>query len=143
MSKRFLVLGVGAILVIAVLAAYEIGLHSAGPQVSVSPAANLIDGQSVSVRLSGFPAGSMVRISQCATVAAANDLGCGSELAAQPVVLTSGDGSGTVSFPVRSQAAAGPLETGAIEACSDQCLIVATTGAGSHFATAAIAFEAP
>jgi hypothetical protein len=142
MLKRIRVLGVAAILVIAVLAAYEIAQQAAGPRVSASPAANLIDGQSVSVTASGFPPNSTVRISECATAAAANNLGCGAELAAQPV-LTSGDGSVTVSFPARSTAAAGPAQTGAIEACSDQCVIVATTGAGSHFATASIAFEAP
>ena len=143
MSRRIWALGIGAVLVIAVLAAYEVGLGAAGPQVSVSPAMNLADGQSVSLRLAGFGPGSTVRISECATAASANDLGCGTELAVQTAAVISNDGSGSATFTVRSEAAAGRLQTGAIEVCSDQCVIVATIGGGHAFATAPIAFEAP
>jgi hypothetical protein len=143
MSKPFLALGAAAILVIAVLAAYQFGLLATGPHVSVSPAANLIEGQSVSVTVSGFPASSTVRISECATAASANDLGCGADLTVQTAAVTGADGSGSITFAVRAQAAAGPLQTGPIEACSAPCVIVATTGAGSAFASTPIAFEAP
>ncbi len=143
MSKQILKLGLAAVLVIVVLAVYVIGRGSTRPQVSVSPTANLADGQSVSVRLSGFGPGNTVRLSECATDASANDLGCGTELAAQTATVTGSDGSGSVTFTVRPQAAAGPLHTGAIEACSDQCVIVATLGPGTTFATAPITFEAP
>jgi Neocarzinostatin family len=113
------------------------------PQVSVSPSDNLSDGQSVVVRVSGFGIGSKVWISECATSASANDLGCGAELAAQTFTATNNLRSGFAPFTVHSLAAAGPLNTGAIEACSDQCVIVATLGAGYAFAVAKISFEGP
>jgi hypothetical protein len=143
MSKRFMALGAAAILVISALAAYELRLRAIGPQVSVSPAANLIEGQPVSVTVSGFPANSTVHVSECAMAASANDLGCGAELTAQTVAVAGADGSGSVTFTVLAHAEVGPLHTGAIEVCSDQCAIVATSGAGPNFASARIAFEAP
>ena len=143
MSKRIWVLGIGAVLVIAVLAAYQIGSGSGQPKVSVSPAGDLIDGQSVSVEMSGFTAGTSVFVSECATAATANAVGCGSELGAQATAVTGTDGSASLTFAVRAQAAAGPHETGAIEGCANQCVIVATLGSGSAFASAPIAFEAP
>ena len=143
MPKRTWMLGLGAVLVIAVLAAYQVGRGPSGPKISASPAGNLVDGQSVSIGLSGFIAGSSVRISECATAASANALGCGAELGAQATSVTGTDGSASLTFTVSARAAAGPLETGAIEACSNQCVIVATVGPGFAFASAPIAFEAP
>jgi hypothetical protein len=113
------------------------------PQVSVTPSGDLTDGQSVIVRVSGFGIGSKVWISECATSASANDLGCGAELAAQTFTATNNLRSGFTPFVVHWQAAAGPLNTGAIEACSDQCVIVATLGGGYAFAIAKITFEGP
>ena len=113
------------------------------PEVAVTPSDNLNDGQSVVVSVSGFGIGSKVWISECATAASANDLGCGAELAAQTFTATNERRTGSSPFIVHWQAAAGPLNTGAIEACSDQCVIVATLGAGYAFAVAKITFEAP
>ena len=141
MSKRFVAVALGAILVVAVLAAYGIGQKLAGPRVSVSPAANLIDGDTVSVRLAGFSAGSSVQISECATVAASM-IACSSELGPLAVVQIGSDGSGSASVAISSQAAAGQLSN-APQACSIQCVIQATASDGSAFVVAPIAFQEP
>jgi hypothetical protein len=49
----------------------------------------------------------------------------------------------SAAFTVRSEAPAGPLTTGAIEACPNQCVIVATLGSGFAFAYTGIAFQGP
>jgi len=114
-----------------------------GPQVAVTPASQLTDGQSVVVRVTGFGAGRILYVSECATAASANGQGCGSELARQMGLVTADDQAGEATFIVQGQAQAGPFNTGAIEACSDQCVIVATLGDGDSFAYARIGFEAP
>lgn len=119
------------------------GFASSGPQVSASPSSNLVDGQSVVIRVGGFSPGTKVWISECATAASGNDLGCGAEIAGQAFSITDNDGAASTSFTVHSQAQEGPFNKGPIQVCSDQCVIVATLGGGYTFASAKIAFEAP
>jgi hypothetical protein len=119
------------------------GLTVTDPQVSVEPSDSLTDGQSVIVRVTGFGIGSEVRVSECASASAANDRGCGAELAAQTLLFTRESRAGSAAFTVRSEAPAGPLTTGAIEACPNQCVIVATLGSGFAFAYTGIAFQGP
>lgn len=119
------------------------GLTVTDPQVSVDPSDSLTDGRSVIVRVTGFGVGSQVYLSECATASFANDLGCGAELAAQTLLVTRESRAGSAAFMVHAQAPAGPLNSGAIEACSDQCVIVATLGSGYAFAYAGISFQAP
>jgi hypothetical protein len=122
------------ILAIGVFALYRVGFARSGPQVSVSPSTELRNGQAVTITVSGFPAGSQVAISECATAASANDLGCG--------LVTVSDPAALLIYPVQSTASAGPDDTSQVEACS-QCVIVASAGAGQPYATAPIAFEGP
>lgn len=79
------------------------------PQMSVRPSDSLHDGQSVVVRVSSFGIGSKIWISECATSASANDLGCEAELAAQTFTATNERRTGSAPFIVHWQAAAGPL----------------------------------
>lgn len=111
------------------------------PQVTVTPATNLHDGETVTVQLTGFGVGGKVFLSECATAAAASDLGCGAELAAQPFVVTDDTRAGSTSLVVKSRAASGALASPVV-ACADQCVIVATVGGGYGFAFAPIVFGA-
>lgn len=113
------------------------------PHVSVDPSTNLLDGQTVIVRVTGFGIGSQVRVSECASMSSANDQGCGLELAGQTLLFTRESRAGSVAFIVRARASAGPLQTAQVEACANQCVIVATLGAGFAFAATGMTFEAP
>lgn len=111
------------------------------PRVLVTPATNLHDGETVTVQLTGFGVGGKVFLSECATAAAASDLGCGAELAAQPFVVTDDTRAGSTSLVVKSRAASGALASPVV-ACADHCVIVATVGGGYGFAFAPIVFGA-
>ena len=113
------------------------------PQVSVTPSGQLVEGRLVVVRVTGFGVGGKVWVSECATASSANDLGCGAQLAAQTLIATNGNRAGYAAFTIHAQAQAGPFNTGPIEACSDQCVIVATLGGGFAFAYAGISFQGP
>jgi Neocarzinostatin family len=52
------------------------------PTVTFYPSTGLIDGQEVTVHVTGFGVGGKVRLSECATAAAATALGCGAQPAA-------------------------------------------------------------
>lgn len=137
------IVAIVAVLIIAGLAAYEVGFATNSPQVSVAPSSNLVDGQMVTVRVAGLGAGMRVAISECANAASANDLGCGAELAAQPFTVTGDDETGSVVFTVHATAQAGSFNVAAIEGCSNQCVIVATVLGGHSFVFSGITFEAP
>ncbi|MGH2464319.1 MAG: neocarzinostatin apoprotein domain-containing protein [Candidatus Limnocylindrales bacterium] len=132
-----------AVVLLISMVASGCSVLSTGPQITINPHANLLAGQSVTVQVSGLAIGSVIYLSECATAVAATDLGCGADLAVQ--VRLVGDDHGSVSslFPVSTTASAGPGSTNALEACADQCVIVATLGGGHQFVSAGIAFEAP
>lgn len=113
------------------------------PAVAVNPATNLVDGQSVTITLTGFGVGGKVFLSECTSVAVATSLGCGTELARQPFLVTDDSRAGTGTFTVRSTAAAGPQGLAPIQVCTESCVIVATLGNGYAFVTAPISFAAP
>jgi hypothetical protein len=108
------------------------------PTVTVSPAVDLQDGQAVEVRVSGFGVGGKVWLSECATAEEATDLGCGVELAAQPFLVTNDNRAGTGRLIVRARAAGGTFSAGPNSLCLDQCVIVATLGAGYPYVVAPI-----
>jgi len=115
--------------------ATSLGLH-------VAPATNLQDGEVVQVTISGFPPGEAY-LSECAATTDVSALGCGAQLAAQPfVVIENGAGSGT--FAVTHQAASTPLSPEPSTTCTNQCVLIATSGAPAsgarHIQTVNLAF---
>jgi hypothetical protein len=92
----------------------------------VAPATNLHDGEVVQVSISGFPPGKAF-LSECAAARNVNALGCGAQLAAQPSVVIE-NGAGTGSFTVTHQAATTPLSPQPSTTCTNQCVLVATSG---------------
>jgi hypothetical protein len=113
------------------------------PMVTISPSTHLKDGQTVEVRVTGFAVGGKVWLSECASAAAATDLGCGEQLAAQPFLVTDDNRSGRATLVVRSSASAKALLAGPATTCVDQCVVVATLGIGYPYVIAPIAFERP
>lgn len=98
-------------------------------KVIVTPAEGLHNGQRVEVAVTGFPhIGEKVFLSECASAAVVNSIGCGDQLAGQVFFLTDDQGSGTTSFVVNSSAATGPLKAPVVP-CSTRCVIEATIGA--------------
>ena len=108
--------------------------------VTASPSENLVDGQQVQVQMRGFGAETKVRLSECASLAAANPDGCGEQLAAQPVVITDDRGSALTTFAVRASAPPAPLAP-ASGSCASQCVLVATSGANGRFGSAILHFS--
>jgi hypothetical protein len=113
------------------------------PALVVSPSGHLRAGQAVKVHVTGFGVGGKVFLSECASAAAASDLGCGAQLAAQPFLVTDDSRIGRATFVVSSSASANPLGTGALKPCANRCVIVATLGGGYPFVVAPISFDAP
>ena len=132
--------GRGLLLLVLFLSACA---SSAQPQVSVSPADHLVDGQSVTIRLSGFGFDTKVWVSECAGAAAVQSQGCGAELVAQTPVVIGMDGAGIGTFRVTGQAQAGPFNSAPIEVCTDGCVVVATLGQDQAYASQPIVFESP
>jgi hypothetical protein len=110
------------------------------PTVVVIPASHLRDGQAVEVRVTGFGVGGEVRLSECASAADASGLGCGAQPAAQTLLVTDESRAGHASFTVSATAPVGSLLATPVEPCADQCVIVATLGAGYTYVVAPIAF---
>lgn len=108
----------------------------------VAPATNLHDGEVVQVSVSGFPPGKAY-LSECAAATDVNALGCGAQLSAQPFVVIE-NGAGTGSFTVTHQAASTPLYPQPSTTCTNQCVLVATSGAPAsgarHIQTVTLAF---
>lgn len=131
-------------LVIFLLAVSLVGCAGpAHPLVTVSPADHLVDGQSVTIRLSGFGFDTKVWVSECAGAGAAQSRGCGAELLAQTPVVIGMDGAGIGTFEVTGQAQAGPFNSAPIEVCTDRCVVVATLGQDQAYASQPILFESP
>ena len=92
--------------------------------------------------VSGFPPGKAL-LSECASPADVSAEGCGAQLAAQPFVEIE-NGGGTASFTVANQAATTPLTPHPSVSCTNQCVLVATSGVPAsgvrHIQTASLAF---
>jgi len=112
------------------------------PAAVVSPSSGLKDGMNVNVQVSGFGSGGKVWLSECASAAAATDLGCGGDLASQPFLVTDDNGTGSASLVVHVRAGGRPPSPVLVK-CADQCVIVATLGSGFAFVTARIDFDVP
>ena len=113
------------------------------PTVTISPSTHLKDGQTVEVRVTGFGVGGKVWLSECASAAAATDLGCGEQLAGQPFLVTDDRRAGAASLVVRASAPGEALSASRASPCVDQCVVVATLGGGYPYVVAPIAFAAP
>ncbi|MGO8870079.1 MAG: neocarzinostatin apoprotein domain-containing protein [Acidimicrobiales bacterium] len=109
------------------------------PTVTMAPDAGLHDGQVVRVAVTGMGAGAKVRLSECAHVEDANQLGCGPQPAAQPFIVTDSQGSGSSAFAVRSSAPTKPLDTADREPCTRLCVVIAR-GEGGAWVVAPITF---
>ena len=106
----------------------------------MTPSTGLVDGQPVEVHVTGFGIGGIVRLSECASAVDANDLGCGEQLAAQPLLVTDDSGSGTASFTVNTSGYTKPYDLNDTAPCTDRCVVVATQGGGYDYADAPISF---
>lgn len=114
---------------------------SRGLDVHVAPDTNLHDGEVVHVTVSGFSGKAF--LSECAMATDVNALGCGAQLAAQPFIVME-NGAGTGSFTVTHQAASTPLSPQPSTTCTNQCVLVATSGVPAsgtrHIQTVTLAF---
>jgi hypothetical protein len=113
------------------------------PTVTVTPSTHLKDGQDVVVGVTGFGVGGKVFLSECSSAAAATDLGCGSELAAQPFIVTDDNRTGFASLVVRASAPGKAPPAGPVMPCRNKCVVVATIGGGYSYVVAPIAFSVP
>ena len=112
------------------------------PTAAVTPSSDLQDYEIVDVEVTGFGVGGKVLLSECSSAAVATSLGCGSELAAQTLLVTGDDRAGSAGFQVSTKASDGPGRP-SLRPCTDQCVIVATLGAGLPFVIAPIRFGGP
>jgi len=110
------------------------------PTVRVSPSMGLHDGESVTVAVTGFGVGAKVWLSECASATDVSGEGCGAQLAAQTLLATGDDRSGSTTFVVHDTAATEPVQAEPTATCSNDCVIVATQGGGYGDAWAAISF---
>lgn len=137
LAKQF---GMGAITEVC---GYTPSSGSNGPVLHVVPMANLHNGEVVVVRVSGFPPGKAF-LSECASAADVNVIGCGAQLALQPFVVIEG-GGGTERFIVSDHASSTPLTSELTAVCTTQCVLVATSGENpsgpEHIATVNLAFK--
>ena len=113
------------------------------PTVTITPSTGLKDGQTVQVDVTGFGVGGKVFLSECASAVAASSLGCGAELAAQPFLGTDDSRTGSTVLALRASAHSDSSSTGPLTTCADQCVLVATIGAGYPYLVTPIAFAAP
>ena len=115
-------------------------LQTHNPKVVVRPSTNLVDGEKVKVTVTGFGEGGKLFLSECASIADANSAGCGEQLAGQPFIVTDDSGHGTETFSVSTVAGTKPYNTTSTEACTDQCVLLVTTGIDHGYAYAPLSF---
>lgn len=119
------------------------GITGRKPVLNVTPATDLHSGETVTVRVRGLDISAKFFLSECATAADANEGGCGEQLAAQPFGLTDVTGSGRYTFIVSDRAGTKPYGGSDTVACRRGCVLVATGGLDSSFASASLRFVAP
>ncbi|MDA8312145.1 MAG: neocarzinostatin apoprotein domain-containing protein [Actinomycetota bacterium] len=98
--------------------------------VHVSPSRDLVNGETVSVSVSGFGANGRFHISECASDVDVSEAGCGIGLTRQPTVSTNGSGKGRIQFVVSASAA---LSADALKTkvpCANRCVLVVSGGLG-------------
>ena len=117
-------------------------LQTHNPMVTVTPATNLVDGEQITVRVSGFDLGGKFFVSECADTSDVSSEGCGPQLAAQPFGVTDDFGSGSMIFVVSSRASSSSVAPKTAAPCTAHCVIVATVGGGYGYASAPISFAA-
>ena len=116
------------------------GITGRVPVVHVTPTSGLHSGETVVVTVRGFDIGAKYFLSECATAGDASDGGCGEELAAETFGVTDVTGSGRITFVVSSRARTRPSHPSDTVACRQACVLVATGGLSSSFATAPLHF---
>ena len=96
--------------------------------VQITPSSGLHDGQAVTVKVSQFPGGKRVWLSQCAPGQKASPTtGCAGSLTNQPSLVLDHGGNGSRSFVVRSTVGG--------HTCGSACSVVATDGHSVQTAT--------
>jgi len=110
------------------------------PSVSVTPNKELGDGQRITVKVTGFGVDSKVWLSECASISALSDVGCGPGLAAQPFLMTDAHRAGSAMFVVHDRAPVMENNSTDVRPCVSACLVFATGGGG--FAYTPISFTA-
>ena len=108
----------------------------------MTPSTQLQDAQQVTVSVKGFLPNRKFYLSECFTPTEITALGCGAQLAAQPFGLTDPNGAGSTTFTVHSDASTGALIP-SVQACTGECVIVATAGVGGAYYFAPITFAPP
>jgi hypothetical protein len=107
------------------------GIAGLPQTVRVVPASDLHNGEKVGVHVSGFWPESKFWLSECAKVVEAQGPpGCGKQLAAEPFGETSVTGQGVFTFTVQSRAAVKPFGSNKTVPCTDECVLMATSGPG-------------
>ncbi|MGC8511140.1 MAG: hypothetical protein ACP5PB_09765 [Acidimicrobiales bacterium] len=119
------------------------GISGRVPGLRVTPATDLHNGETVTVQVRGLDISAKFFLSECATAADANQGGCGEQLAAQPFGLTDVTGSGRYTFVVSARAGTKAYDVADTTPCRRGCVLVATGGLGSSFATAPLSFSLP
>jgi hypothetical protein len=97
------------------------------PELVVDPDHGLHDSQRVRVVFIAFGPTSRVRLSQCASAAAASAPGCGDLPQSQPFADMDANGNGSTMFVVHDHASTAPGDTMNTVTCRDQCVLVAST----------------
>jgi hypothetical protein len=98
-----------------------------------------VDGQRITVRVTGFGVGGKVWLSECAATEDISN-GCGPQLPQQTVLVTDNHRAGTAVFVVHDRAA-GRANSTDLEPCDSECVVVATLGGALGHAAAPITFR--
>jgi hypothetical protein len=109
------------------------------PAVTATPSRGLVDGQRITVRVTGFGVGGKVWLSECG---AAEDIsnGCGPQLPQQTLLVTDNHRAGTAVFVVHDRAATKANSTD-LQPCDSECGVVATLGGDLGHAFTPITFR--
>jgi len=92
----------------------------------VTPATDLIDGQTVQVTVAGLHPEDKVWLSECATAADVNPFGCGTGLPEMPFLITDATGHASGAFTVTADIPTA-AEDGTTQPCST-CVLAAVSG---------------
>ncbi len=106
------------------------------PKVIVAPDTGLMDGQVVTVTVTGFGVGGEVRLSECASAVYANRLGCGPQSAQQTLLVTNNSRAGVGYFVVHTRASTAADDLTHLRSCASACVLVATAGAFAGYPNA-------
>jgi hypothetical protein len=99
---------------------------SSEASITVTPSADLRDGQTVQVTVTGLHPEDKVWLSECATTADVNPFGCGTGLPEMPFLITDDTGHASGSFNVTAHIPTA-AEDGTTQLCST-CVLAAVSG---------------